>query len=101
MNCLATSSSPTSRPLVKLEIIIPGDGGALPACVPPLRRALPLEGESMPAVQLLLLEPRAPRARLRHVRRPFTPSCEGGPYRLPHDIRAHLAMALAQYRNRD
>src|SRR5215210_5678330 len=47
MICLATSSSPTSRPLVKPEIVISGDGGALPMCVPPLRRALPPEGERM------------------------------------------------------
>src|SRR3954454_2366363 len=45
--CLATSSSPTSRPLVKPEIVISGDGGALPTCVPPLRRASPPEGERM------------------------------------------------------
>src|SRR4051812_48563339 len=55
----------------------------------------------MPTVQLLLLEPRAPRPRLRHVRRPFTPSCEGGPYRLPHDVRDHLGAALTSFRNRD
>src|SRR5215212_6580155 len=47
MICLATSSSPTSRPLVKPEMVISGDGGALPTCVPPLRRALPPEGERM------------------------------------------------------
>src|SRR3982751_4789192 len=47
MKCLATSSSPTSRPLVKPEMVISGDGGALPTCVPPLRRASPPEGERM------------------------------------------------------
>src|SRR3954471_23429172 len=47
MKCLATSSSPTSRPLVKPEIVISGDGGALPTCVPPLRRASLPEGERM------------------------------------------------------
>jgi len=55
----------------------------------------------MSFAQLSLLEPHAPRTRLRHVRRPFTPSCKGGPYRLPHDVQAHLGTALAQYRNRD
>src|SRR3954452_3407827 len=55
----------------------------------------------MSVVQLSLLEPHAPRARLRHVRRPFTPSREVGPYRLPHDVRDRLGAALAHYRNRD
>src|SRR5215204_5252518 len=101
MICLATSSSPTTCPLVKPEMLISGDGGALPTCVPPLRRALPPEGERMSVVQLSLLEPHAPRARLRHVRRPFTPSTEVGPYRLPRDIRDRLSSALASFRNRD
>src|SRR3954453_3419338 len=36
------------KPLsVKPEMLIFGDGGALPTCVPPLRRALPPEGERM------------------------------------------------------
>src|SRR5919112_5290593 len=36
------------KPLsVKPEMVISGDGGALPTCVPPLRRALPPEGERM------------------------------------------------------
>src|SRR4051794_28019752 len=47
MICLATSFSPTSRPLVKPEMTVSGDGGALPTCVPPLRRASPPEGERM------------------------------------------------------
>jgi hypothetical protein len=55
----------------------------------------------MSAVQLWLLEPHAPRPRLRHVRRPFTPSCQGGPYRLPHDVRDRLGVALTSCRNRD
>src|SRR3954452_15699725 len=55
----------------------------------------------MSVVQLSLLEPHAPRARLRHVRRPFTPSREVGPYRLPHDVRDRLSAALTGYRNRD
>src|SRR4051812_44907941 len=82
-------------------MVVFGKGGALPACVPPLRRAPLPEGKRMSFAQLSLLEPQAPRARLRHVRRPFTPSCQGGPYRLPHDVRAHLGTGLAQYRNRD
>ena len=55
----------------------------------------------MSFAQLSLLEPQAPRPRLRHVRRPFTPSCEGGPYRLPRDIQDQLLSALASFRNRD
>src|ERR687890_959626 len=47
MNCLATSSSPTNCPFVKPEIDISGVGGALPTCVPPLRRASTPEGERM------------------------------------------------------
>src|SRR3954453_2381376 len=82
-------------------MVVFGKGGALLACVPPLRRAPPPEGRHMSAVQLLLWEPPAPRARLRHVRRPFTPSREVGPYRLPHDVRDRLGTALAHYRNRD
>src|SRR3954467_15844909 len=101
MNCLATSFSPTTCPLVKPEVAISGDGGALPTCVPPLRRAPPPEGERMSFAQLSLLEPHAPRPRLRHVRRPFTPPCEGGPYRLPHDVRDRLGAALTSCRNRD
>src|SRR5215212_6849839 len=38
---------PKTCPLVKLEMVISGDGGALPTCVPPLRRASPPEGERM------------------------------------------------------
>jgi hypothetical protein len=40
-------------------------------------------------------------ARLRSVRRAFTPSPAPGPYRLPHDIRDRLGGALQPYRNRD
>src|SRR5215210_6356227 len=82
-------------------MVVFGDGGALPACGPPLRRASPPEGEPMSFTQLSLLEPPAPRSRLRHVRRPFTPSREVGPYRLPHDVRDRLGTELAHYRNRD
>src|SRR4051794_2801049 len=100
MICLATSFSPTSRPLVKPEMLISGDGGALPTCVPPLRRASPPEGERMSAVQPHLFPFVAP-PRLRSVRRPFRPSPYTGPYRLPHDVRDRLSSSLACYRNRD
>lgn len=52
-------------------------------------------------------QPRLPlilpqQARMRRMRRPFTPSQEGrGPYRMPHDARDRLASALAPFRNRD
>src|SRR3954452_12533253 len=39
--------------------------------------------------------------RLRSVRRPFRPSTDTGPYRLPHDVQDRLSAALACYRNRD
>ncbi len=39
--------------------------------------------------------------RARNVRRPFTPSRNGGPYRLPHDVSDRLAAALAPFRNRE
>src|SRR3954452_23021458 len=82
-------------------MVVFGKGGALPTCVPPLRRAQLPEGERMSFAQLPLLEPYAPRPRLRHVRRPFTPSREVGPYRLPRDIQDQLLSALAPFRNRD
>jgi hypothetical protein len=53
------------------------------------------------------VQPRLPfilpqRARMRRMRRPFTPTQEGrGPYRLPRDVRDRLASALAPYRNRE
>src|SRR3954467_1821855 len=90
------------KPLsVKPEIVISGDGGALPTCVPPLRRASPPEGRRMSAVQPLLPLPRPARARVRSLRRPFTPSCTAGPYRLPHEGGDRLVSALAPARNRD
>src|SRR3954452_8504314 len=54
----------------------------------------------MSAVQphLFLL---ASKPRLRSVRRPFRPSPDTGPYRLPHDVRDRLSTDLACYRNRD
>src|SRR3954471_23730987 len=82
-------------------MVVFGKGGALLTCVPPLRRAPPPEGECMSFAQLSLLEPHAPRARLRHVRRPFTPSEAPGPYRLPRDIRDQLLAGLASFRNRE
>lgn len=41
------------------------------------------------------------RARLRSVRRAFHPSQDTGPYKLPHEVRDRLTLALAAYRNRD
>src|SRR5215210_6802059 len=55
----------------------------------------------MPAVQPLLPLPRPARARVRGLRRPFTPAKNAGPYRLPHDVWDHLVSALAPARNRD
>src|SRR3954447_19949034 len=55
----------------------------------------------MPAVQPLLPLPQPARARVRSLRRPFTPSKNAGPYRLPHDVWDRLVPALAPARNRD
>src|SRR3954452_9061602 len=55
----------------------------------------------MPAVQLLLPLPRPSRARVRSLRRPFTPSRTASSYRLPHDVWDQLVSALAPARNRD
>src|SRR3954452_14632426 len=55
----------------------------------------------MPAVQPLLPLPRPARARVRSLRRPFTPSRNARPYRLPHDVWDRLVSALAPARNRD
>jgi hypothetical protein len=41
------------------------------------------------------------KARLRNVRRPFHPSRDTGPYRLPYEVRDLLTGALAAFRNRD
>src|SRR3954471_22122457 len=82
-------------------MVISGDGGALLTCVPPLRRAPPPEGERMPAVQPLLPLPQPARARVRSLRRPFTPAKNAGPYRLPHDVWDRLVSTLAPARNRD
>ena len=54
----------------------------------------------MSAVQPQLF-PRAARPRLRSVRRPFRPSTDTGPYRLPRDVQERLGVALTGYRNRD
>ena len=45
--------------------------------------------------------PLALAARVRSCRRPFRPSPGQGPYRLPHDVRDRLVLALAPFRNRD
>src|SRR3954454_189777 len=55
----------------------------------------------MPAVQPLLPLPQPARARVRSLRRPFTPSKNAGPYRLPHDVWDRLVSTLAPARNRD
>src|SRR4051794_22427339 len=55
----------------------------------------------MSAVQPLLPLPRPARARVRSLRRPFTPSKNAGPYRLPHDVWDRLVSTLAPARNRD
>ena len=47
------------------------------------------------------LFPHASQPRLRSVRRPFRPSPDIGPYRLPHDVQDRLGEALTGYRNRD
>lgn len=44
---------------------------------------------------------RPPRPRSRSVRRPFHPSRDTGPYRLPRDIQDRLSAALAPFRNRE
>src|SRR5829696_3913867 len=43
----------------------------------------------------------ASQPRLRSVRRPFRPSNDAGPYRLPHDVQDRLGSSLTGYRNRD
>src|SRR3954452_14046438 len=55
----------------------------------------------MPAVQPLLPLPRPAQARVRSLRRPFTPSKNAGPYRLPHDVWDRLVSTLAPARNRE
>lgn len=55
----------------------------------------------MPACQIPLPLLRPVRARVRNVRRPFSPSSDTGSYRLPHDVRDRLGSALAPYRNRE
>src|SRR5436190_23175953 len=81
-------------------MVISGQGGALPTCVTSPRRASPPEGKRMSAVQAQLF-PLAARPRLRSARRPFRPSTDTGPYRLPHDVQDRLGTALAGYRNCD
>src|SRR3954454_22855693 len=55
----------------------------------------------MSAVQPLLPLPRPSRARVRSLRRPFTPPRTAGPYRLPHEVQDRLVSALTPARNRD
>src|SRR4051812_8033765 len=82
-------------------MVISGDGGALPSCVTSLQRASPPEGRRMSTVQPLLPLPRPSQARVRSLRRPFTPPRMAGPYRLPHEVWDRLISALAPARNRD
>src|SRR5215207_9307284 len=72
--------------------------------VDPVRRA----GQALPCAELpvrmahpLLPFPRPAPRRSRGMRRPFTPSREAGPYRLPRDVRDRLSSALTLFRNRD
>src|SRR4051812_49825753 len=60
-----------------------------------------IDGARLHTCQPLLSLPHNTPARLRSVRRAFTPSPAPGPYRLPHDARDRLAAALTPYRNRD
>ena len=53
------------------------------------------------AVQKPLPFARPLAGRVRSVRRPFRPSQDPGPYRLPHDVRDRLAAALVPFRNRE
>ena len=55
----------------------------------------------MPIVQHHLAFVRPLAARVRSVRRPFSPSPGEGAYRLPHDVRDRLTAALASFRNRE
>jgi len=55
----------------------------------------------MLAYQSPLPLPRPPQTHLRCVRRPFHPSRDTGPYRLPRDIQDRLITDLAPFRNRD
>lgn len=55
----------------------------------------------MPTVQHLLAFARPLAARVRSVRRPFRPSPGESAYRLPHDVRDRLALALQPFRNRE
>ena len=55
----------------------------------------------MSTVQPLLPLPRPFQARVRSLRRPFTPSRTAGPYRLPQEVWDRLVSALAPARNRD
>jgi hypothetical protein len=67
----------------------------------PFAAGLQPEGRRMSTVQPLLPLPRPSRARVRSLRRPFTPPRTIGPYRLPHEVWDRLVSALAPARNRD
>ncbi len=67
----------------------------------PLRRVTRPEGKIMLAAQARLPLGMPFRPRTQNVRRPFMPSCNEGPYRLPRDVQDRLATALASFKNRD
>src|SRR3954466_15127097 len=64
------------------------------------RQALPYAELPARMVHPLLPFPRPLSRRSRSNRHPFTPA-SAGPYRLPRDVRDHLAAALMPFRNRD
>src|SRR3954470_2309119 len=102
MDCdLSNPILPKTCPLVKRETAISGEGGALPDMRHVPATGLQPEGRRMSAVQSLLPLPRPSRARVRSLRRPFTPPRTAGPYRLPRDAWDQLVSALAPARNRD
>src|SRR4051812_44973211 len=81
------------------KVIAFGNGDARPVMDAPLRRVSDPEGNPCLFNHCSRCRPRP--ARLRSIRRAFTPSRCAGPYRLPHDVRDRLATALVPFRNRD
>jgi hypothetical protein len=56
---------------------------------------------NIPLIQHQFAFNRPPAARTRNCRRPFSPARDNGTYRLPHEIRDRLALALTPYKNRE